>query len=44
VLDFVLAHEPTLMQFVEATGIPAESAQLARRALPFGDDGHDRSA
>ena len=43
VLDFILAHEPTLMQFSEASGVAAESVLLARRLLPFGDDRYDRS-
>ena len=44
VLQFILAHEPTLMRFSEASGIPPQQVSAAFRALPFGDDGHDRSA
>lgn len=43
VLQFVLAHEPTLMQFSEATGIDPAEVGRACRALPFGDDGYERS-
>lgn len=44
VLQFVLAHEPTLMQFAEAAGIDPAEVGRACRALPFGDDGHERSS
>jgi hypothetical protein len=40
VLDFILAHEPTLMRFAEKADIPPERVALALRALPFGGDGH----
>lgn len=43
VLDFVLAHEPTLLQFSQAADLPAEKVLEARRALPNGDDQYDRS-
>jgi hypothetical protein len=43
VLDFILAHEPTLLQFADATGIKAAAVLQARRALPLGDDRFDRS-
>ncbi|MBL8581459.1 MAG: DUF3572 domain-containing protein [Rhizobiaceae bacterium] len=43
VLDFVLAHEPTLLEFAEAAGLPAGRVIEARRALPHGDDRYDRS-
>jgi len=36
VLQFVLAHEPTLLQFCEATGIAPAAVQAALRALPNG--------
>ena len=36
VLDFIAAHEPTLMRFAEATGTPPEAVLAARRALPGG--------
>lgn len=38
VLDFVLAHEPTLMEFCEANGRNPASIVAARRKLA-GDDG-----
>ena len=40
VLNFILAHEPTLMRFSEETGIPPARVGAALRALPFGDDSH----
>ncbi len=43
VLQFILAHEPTLMSFSEQTGIPPASVAVALRALPFGDDNHHAS-
>ena len=43
VLQFILAHEPTLMRFSEETGIPPQQVSAALRALPFGDDNHYRS-
>ena len=43
VLQFILAHEPTLMRFSEETDIPPQQVSSALRALPFGDDNHDRS-
>ena len=44
VLQFILAHEPTLMQFAEAADIDAAEVGRACRALPFGDDMHERSS
>ncbi len=44
VLQFLLAHEPTLLQFAEAAGIDAAEVARACRALPFGDDMHERSS
>ncbi len=44
VLQFIAAHEPTLMRFSEVSGIPPQQVSAALRSLPFGDDGHDRSA
>jgi hypothetical protein len=38
VLQFIVAHEPTLTRFSEETGTPAPAALAALRALPFGDD------
>jgi hypothetical protein len=43
VLQFILAHEPTVTRFAEETGIDPASIQVASRALPLGDDLHDRS-
>lgn len=36
VLDFLLNHEPTLMAFAEATGVPAKDPARARAAFPGG--------
>jgi len=44
VLQFIAAHEPTLLRFAEETGTPPQQVAAALRALPFGDDQHDRSA
>lgn len=38
VLDFVLAHEPTVMAFSAASGLNPASLAAARRALPGGDE------
>jgi hypothetical protein len=43
VLQFILAYEPTLLRFAAETGTPAESVGKAMRALPLGDDNHERS-
>lgn len=43
VLQFITAHEPTLMQFAEASGRDPASVTKALAALPFGDGGYDRS-
>jgi hypothetical protein len=43
VLQFVAAHEPTLLKFSEASGNEPGSVLRALRALPFGDDRFDRS-
>ncbi|MFD9897099.1 DUF3572 domain-containing protein [Mesorhizobium sp. UC22_110] len=44
VLQFVLAHEPTLMRFCEETGTPPASVSKALRALPLGNqDDYERS-
>jgi hypothetical protein len=34
VLDFILAHEPTLLAFSQATGLSAETPLAARALLP----------
>ncbi|QPC87614.1 DUF3572 family protein [Mesorhizobium sp. NBSH29] len=43
VLQFIAAHEPTLLRFAEATGTPPRAILAAQRALPQGDDFHDSS-
>ena len=43
VLQFILAHEPTLMRFAAETGTPPASVGKALRALPLGDDDHEHS-
>ncbi|HEY6633899.1 MAG TPA: DUF3572 domain-containing protein [Rhizobiaceae bacterium] len=44
VLQFIVAHEPTLLRFCEESGIPPQQVTAALEALPFGDNRHDRSA
>lgn len=43
VLQFILAHEPTLLRFADETGTPPAAVGKALRALPLGDDDHERS-
>ncbi|MGB3388651.1 MAG: DUF3572 domain-containing protein [Pseudaminobacter sp.] len=43
VLQFVLAHEPTLMRFAEEAGIAPATVSGALRHLPMGDDHHQTS-
>jgi len=43
VLQFILAHEPTLVRFAEETGMPPAAVGKALRALPLGNDDHERS-
>ena len=43
VLQFILAHEPTLLRFAEETGTPPAAVGKALRALPLGDDDHEHS-
>ncbi|MHA6642073.1 DUF3572 domain-containing protein [Mesorhizobium sp. A623] len=43
VLQFILAHEPTLMRFAEETGTPPAAVGKALRALPTGDDNNEYS-
>jgi hypothetical protein len=43
VLQFILAHEPTLLRFAEQTGTPPAAVGKALRALPTGDDNHEYS-
>ena len=40
VLQFVLAHEPTLMSFSQAAGIAPAEVNKALRSLPTGDDSY----
>jgi hypothetical protein len=42
-LQFILAHEPTLAAFCEATGNEPARVSAALRALPFGDDRFEAS-
>ncbi|WP_192243687.1 DUF3572 domain-containing protein [Mesorhizobium silamurunense] len=44
VLQFILAHEPTLLRFAEETGTPPAAIGKALRLLPLGNDDHERSA
>jgi len=43
VLQFLMAHEPTLAAFCEASGNPPARVAAALRALPFGDDRFEAS-
>lgn len=43
VLQFIAAHEPTLVAFSEAESIPPQEILKAMRALPLGSDDYDRS-
>lgn len=43
VLQFVCAHEPTLLQFAEASGLAPSAIAAAQRSLPLGDDRYDGS-
>ena len=43
VLRFILAHEPTLLAFCEATNTAPAQVSSAVRALPFGDDHFEAS-
>jgi hypothetical protein len=43
VLQFILAHEPTLIKFSEASGLAPAAVTGALRRLPLGDDRHDIS-
>jgi hypothetical protein len=44
VLNFILAHEPTLLRFSQESGIAPGEIGSALRALPLGNDDHERSA
>ena len=41
VLQFILAHEPTLMAFSDAMDIPPQRVAAALRGLPFGEENWD---
>jgi hypothetical protein len=43
VLQFIAAHEPTLLRFAEASGTPPGAVLSALRALPQGEDGCEAS-
>jgi hypothetical protein len=43
VLQFILAHEPTLLRFSEKADIAPAAVSRALRLLPLGDDSHDIS-
>ncbi|MCB1417964.1 MAG: DUF3572 domain-containing protein [Notoacmeibacter sp.] len=43
VLDFICAHEPTLMEFSEKSGVKPERVAQARAALPGGDNRYEVS-
>ncbi|MFP1631379.1 DUF3572 domain-containing protein [Zhengella sp. ZM62] len=43
VLGFILAHEPTLMAFCEASGNRPDAVAAAQRLLPGGDDRYEAS-
>ena len=42
VLQFIVAHEPTLMDFCEKSGIAPQEVTRAARQLPGGDESWDR--
>lgn len=43
VLQFIVAHEPTLLRFAEASGTPPGAVLSAQRTLPQGDDSYEAS-
>ena len=43
VLAFFMAHEPSLLKLADATGLKPEVFDDAARALPSGNDRHERS-
>lgn len=43
VLQFILAHEPTLLRFAEETGTPPAAIGKALRGLPSGNDNYEHS-
>jgi len=44
VLQFIVAHEPTLLRFADSADVSPKAVGEALRALPFGAEHHDRSA
>ena len=43
VLQFICAHEPTLLKFAEAASLPPSAVSKALHALPSGDSRYDMS-
>ena len=43
VMHFILAHEPTLLQFAQESGLSPQAIAAAARALPSGNDSYERS-
>lgn len=43
VLQFILAHEPTLLRFCEEARLAPAAVSAALRHLPMGDDRHQTS-
>ena len=43
VLQFIVAHEPTLIAFAEYAGIAPAAVLKAMRSLPQGDDSYEAS-
>lgn len=43
VLQFILAHEPTLLRFSDESGIAPGEVGRALQALPTGDERYERS-
>lgn len=43
VLDFVMAHEPTVLAFAATSGIDPAQIALARRMLPASDERYEPS-
>jgi hypothetical protein len=44
VLQFIMAHEPTLTAFCAATETAPQDVAAALRALPFGEESYDISS
>ena len=43
VLQFICAHEPTLIAFSEATGVAPTAVMAAKQALPGGEEEYQRA-